>query len=39
MTDGLTHIPKVHQLLHDFFNGMQLNDSIDLDGAVTHAVP
>ena len=35
LVGGSTRIPKMQQLLSDFFNGKELNKSINLDEAVT----
>ena len=34
LVGGSTRIPKVQQLSRDFFNGKQLNDSVNPDEAV-----
>jgi heat shock protein 1/8 len=34
LVGGSTRIPKVQQMLSDFFNGMQLNKSILKDEAI-----
>ena len=36
LVGGSTHIPKVQQLLQDFFNGKKLNKSINPDEAVAY---
>jgi heat shock protein 1/8 len=36
LVGGSTRIPKVQQLLQDFFNGKELNKSINPDEAVAY---
>ena len=36
LVGGSTRIPKIQKLLKDFFNGKELNKSINPDEAVAH---
>jgi heat shock protein 1/8 len=36
LVGGSTHIPKIQKLIPDFFNGKELNKSINPDKAVTY---